>query len=567
MTDSIAENSKRHWNREQVVQGCTAFQAGRAEGRSQVELAEELGVPRATLRDWDARQKRLSGQASGATAFFESEEGLEWLHRICLAAHLVLVFEPQTGIRAVCMFLELSGLSMFVGSSYGVQQKIAAQIETETIAYEAAQEKRLVPQMPKREVSLAEDETFHPEICLVCIEPVSGFILLEKYAQQRDAETWNQALKERLQSFPVEVIQCVSDQAQGILSHTRKGLGAHHSPDLFHIQQDNVHALYPVLRTRLTQEQKIRDGLAAEVAHWENRQAEYQREPRRQGRAPDFDKRISQATLFYREACEQIEAVEYAQQEVEQAIAGIREDYHPYDLNTGQARLPEQASVQLEGHFETLARVATELDLGDKGQAKLRKARRLLPNMLATLTFFFMTVKAKVEALCLPEELEQLLHQQLIPAFYLERVAAQAQTADQHHKLQAAARGCLNELENPEHPWHSLDEQTRQSMEQTARECANLFQRSSSCVEGHNSELALWHHHLHRIRPQRLHAITIVRNYLGTPGEKTHAERFFGAKPDDLFEWLVKQVRLPPRPAKKRETIKQGIWPEVVGHA
>lgn len=107
-------------------------------------------------------------------------------------------FEPQTGIRAVCMFLELSGLSLFVGSSYGAQQKIAAQIETETIAYEAAQEKRLVPQMPKREVSVAEDETFHPEICLVCIEPVSGFILLEKYVPQRDAETWTQTLKERL---------------------------------------------------------------------------------------------------------------------------------------------------------------------------------------------------------------------------------------------------------------------------------------------------------------------------------------------------------------------------------
>ena len=535
MTDSIAENDKRHWNRERVVQGCAAFQTGTAEGKSQVEMAAELEIPRTTLRDWDARKERLSEQAGGATAFFESEEGLDWLHRICLAAHLVLVFEPQTGIRGVCMFLELSGLSMFVGNSYGVQQKIATQIETQTILYERAQEKRLVPQMPKREVSICEDETFHPEICLVCIEPISGFILLEEYAQQRDAETWNQVLEKRLQGFPVEVIQCVSDQARGILSHTRQGLDAHHSPDLFHIQQDNVHALYPVLNSRHMQAQKIRDGLAAEVAHWENRQAEYQRGPRPPGHPLDFEGRISQAKLFHREACDQVEAIEYAQQEAEQAIAGIREDYHPYDLDSGQVRCPEQASEQLQGHFETLARVADELELGDKGQAKLRKARRLLPNMLATLAFFFMMVKVKVEALCLPEELEQLLHQQLIPAFYLERVAGQAQIAEQRHKLQAAARGCLQELKKPEHPWHSLDEQTRQSMEQTARECANLFQRSSSCVEGHNSELALWHHHLHRIGPKRLQAITVVRNYLGTPGETTSAARFFGDKPDPTF--------------------------------
>ena len=33
------------------------------------------------------------------------------------------------------------------------------------------------------------------------------------------------------------------------------------------------------------------------------------------------------------------------------------------------------------------------------------------------------------------------------------------------------------------------------------------------------------------------------------------------------IEWLVNQVRLPPRPAKKRETVTQGIWPDIVGHA
>ena len=566
MTDSITENAKKHWDRASVVQGCANFQAGMAAGKSQVELAEELGIPRTTLRDWATRRERLSSQSCAATAFFESEEGLEWLQWIVLAAQVVLVFTPKKGVRGVCNFLELSGLSMFVGSSYGSQQKIATQIEAENIAYQTAQERQLVPKMPKREVTVCEDETFHPETCLVCIDPVSNFVLAEEYAQQRDADTWNQLLTKRLQGFPVKIIQSVSDQAKGILSHAQS-LEAHHSPDLFHIQQDNVRGLYPVLRIRHTQAEKACEEALKEVESWENRQTEHQTGPRPVGRPPDFAHHIDEAKRIHREAREQIEAVEDAQQEVELAVAGIRDDYHPYDLDTGEIRPVETAATLLQSHFDTLEKFADEANANDKGKAKLRKARRLLPSMLATLSFFFMMVKNKVEALGLPDELEQLLYNQLIPAYYLERVAGQAKPAEQSHKLLDSARACLRDLANPEHSWHALDKETQQSMEQTARDCANLFQRSSSCVEGHNGELALWHHHLHRIRPKRLQAINVVRNYLEMPGEITPAERFFGAKPDSLFEWLVKRVRLPPRPAKKREFTKQGIWPEIMGHA
>ena len=39
--------------------------------------------------------------------------------------------------------------------------------------------------MPRRSISLCEDETFHPQTCLVAIEPVSGFILVERYSERR----------------------------------------------------------------------------------------------------------------------------------------------------------------------------------------------------------------------------------------------------------------------------------------------------------------------------------------------------------------------------------------------
>jgi len=43
---------------------------------------------------------------------------------------------------------------------------------------------RLALQMPEKLITLCEDETFHPQICLVSIEPDSNYIILEKYAKE-----------------------------------------------------------------------------------------------------------------------------------------------------------------------------------------------------------------------------------------------------------------------------------------------------------------------------------------------------------------------------------------------
>ena len=46
-----------------------------------------------------------------------------------------------------------------------------------------------------------------------------------------------------------------------------------------------------------------------------------------------------------------------------------------------------------------------------------------------------------------------------------------------------------------------------------AKELAELFQRSSSCVEGRNGMLSLLHHRRHRLSASNLKALTVVYNY------------------------------------------------------
>ena len=70
---------------------------------------------------------------------------------------------------------------------------------------------------------MAEDETFHPQICVVAIEPVSNYILVEKYVKHRDGKTWNDVVSQALNDLPVEVIQVTSDEGRGLINHTIKG--------------------------------------------------------------------------------------------------------------------------------------------------------------------------------------------------------------------------------------------------------------------------------------------------------------------------------------------------------
>jgi DNA recombination-dependent growth factor C len=134
------------------------------------------------------------------------------------------------GVRSVGQFLELSGLWQVVAAGDGTPQQTVQAIEEAIITFGREEKKTLAAKMPRQSIPGAQDETFHDKPCLVAIEPVSNFILVEDQAQDRRAETWNAALKRGLEDLPVEVGQTTSDEGAALLSHT-KNLEAHHSLD------------------------------------------------------------------------------------------------------------------------------------------------------------------------------------------------------------------------------------------------------------------------------------------------------------------------------------------------
>ena len=201
---------------------------------SQRDFAKKIVVARSTLRYWLDRKSSIDAHPV-LVEFFESPVGIAFLHRLVTSAHVSFTKAGAASIHNVSDFLKKAGLSLFVASSYSSQRRVDRQIDDNIIQFGNIEDNRLGRQMPAKTITLCEDETFHPEICLVAMDPVSNFILVERYAINRESKTWNEAVRDALSNFPVEVIQVASDEGRSLISHALKGLKVHHSPDCFHV--------------------------------------------------------------------------------------------------------------------------------------------------------------------------------------------------------------------------------------------------------------------------------------------------------------------------------------------
>ncbi len=513
---------------------------------SQRQLAEAMGIPRGTLQHWLERRETLETDPVVA-AFFESPVGTAFLHRLVLAAHLVMTLVGPCGLRLVCLFLELTKLDVFVAASYGPQQKVSAAIEQAVGEFAQVEQQRLAQGMARKAITVCQDETFHPEPCLVAIEPVSNYILLEQYAENRQAETWTQAMAEATQGLRVEIIQSTSDEGRSICRHVKHDLEGHHSPDLFHVQQDLVRGCSVGLASRQRQAaQALAKVMESDTAQGEKPALN----PEENGVGRE---KLPPPTPQEQAARQTLQTVTEQQDRVHRAVAKISTVYHPYDLQTGQPQSADQVSAALVQQFADIEAVAAEAQLPDHCVKKIQKAKRVVIEMVATIAFFWLMVRAKVEALALPPEVEQAVYTQLIPGIYLEVMSHKIPDVQQRARLQQTSQDLLAPLRQTTGPLASLKNEERQVIEAVALECAHVFQRSSSCVEGRNGQLALHHHSLHRLSKRKLTALTTVHNYFIRRSDgTTAAERFFGAKPKDLFEWVLERVELPGWSAQKR---------------
>lgn len=529
---------RSHWDRGEAA-ACRHRARLLRESHSERSAACRAGVPRSTLRNWWQRQQEIDLPAEGE--FFESPQGVEWLRRIQVALRLVFCEAGPCGTRSICKFLKLTGLDRFIAASYGSQYGYGVQLQEALGQFSREQTAVLSAGMRPREITVCEDETFHPQTCLVAIEPLSNFILLEQYADHLDAEVWTQSLENATCDLPVTIVQATSDEGRSLAKHCRVGLEAHHSPDVFHVQQKVSRAFSGKLngavkraRTEVRREKRETSRLQAEAEAHSPSHSEF------------FRRQLQLAQADEDAARKRLEAEEEKRQQVRDEVRGISHDYHPFDLQTGQPRQADQVKRDLNQRFDNLEAFARQFDLSQTGREAIAKARKNIRQMAATIAFFWQLFFIKIKPLNLPANLLW----DMLAASYLELASQRASQADERRRLKTLSQSLWARVRDG--PLRELEDSQSEHLLSVVRDCAGMFQRSSSCVEGRNGWLALHHHGLHRLSHRKMTALNALHNFfIQRPDGTTAAERFFGAPPPDLFQWLLGRLPWPPRPRRR----------------
>jgi hypothetical protein len=511
---------------------------------SQRQYAHDHDIPRSTLGYWLRRD--TPADADPVAAFFHSPAGAAFLRGIVLAAFVAFHQRGACGLRLIDSFLQLAQLDRFVASSRGALQPLAAHLEADLGAFDDEQRPLLAKQMAAKNIAVTADENFHgQDPCLVAIEPVSNFILVECYRNRRDADTWTEALREGVRDLPVTVVLLNSDLARGLLCCAQKGLEVPHSPDLFHGQRDLLKPLLLPLARPIQQAEKDLEKAKQHTAKVDTTLDQVQ--------SQEAVVAIVEAVRNELAIAERLAQAKERQEQVVQPVRGLGDDYHPFDRTTGCPVTAEQVAERLHKHLEQVEKVVTQAGLGERAGAVVTKARSWVGTLAACVAWFWMLTKKCVEELELSEEQEHAVYESLLPGLYWEGAARRARRGEDRQRLQQLAAQLQKVAWQVGGALASLPEARQRQVQQVAQECAGLFSRSSSCVEGRNGRLSLHHHGQGRLSARKLKGLTVIHNYgVKRADGTTAAERFFGVKHQDLFSWLLKRMPDLPRPAAKR---------------
>ena len=538
------------WDRFERADLFEHYRELRAQGMSQRQAAQELQVPRTTLQAWRLWHDTLD-ICPQVAEFFQKGPGLAFLHRIVIAVHLVCVEVGACGIRLVCLLLNLTGLNRFVAASYGAQQQVNRRVEEAMVAYRQDETARLAQDMPRKAITVTQDETFTGGLCLVTMDPESNFIILEQLAQTRDQASWNACMAPALAQLNCRVIQATSDEAPGLLAYVAHYLEAHHSPDLFHVQHELVKAVSGPMATKERAAHKAlseaRDQLAQVQAYPQSAGDEpAKRGPRRPPKEPVS---LEQAEQALEAASREHERLTQQREHVARSIRGIGHDYHFVDLDRGVRRNGQLIAADIQAHIEQVRAIAQHEGLSQSCLERIEKAERVVPKMQATIAFVSGYVRQQVAQLDLTPPASFAMHAKLIPSYYLDRVA-HTRTVRDGEPLRDLAERLRAPLFAPGGVLSEWSPEAQDQLHDEAKRLAAVFQRSSSNVEGRNGYLSLRNHQLRGLDlPRKRECFTAIHNFFLTrPDGTTAAERFFGQKPRSMFEAILASVELPPAP-------------------
>jgi hypothetical protein len=491
------------------------------------------------MHSWRGQKK--AGDLDELEDFFSRPVGAVFLQRVVLAA-LKLAKCGLSGIAGMQKFLHDSQLDLFVASSTGALHNCWIRCENHLIQFGEREEARLAKGMPERKITMGLDEMFRARLpCLVAMEAVSNYIFLEKFTKDRTTETWKIELENRMKGLSFKIDTVVSDLC-GALTCLTKSICATHSPDLFHGQHEISKATSASLASQERAAKKALDkaeeGLKKLVE-----------KPRRIIKEESRKQKEEITTL--QKKCDDLKIEhEKKKEHREKARAANKEMgkiYHPIDLENGSLQSSESIEEKFNEQLNTIEGYVQEAKLSESSFRRIEKAKRAFKLMVIYFKNFLLVFCAFLTDMNLSAEQALFFKEIVFPLCYLQVIWKRFSKKEKEKYmplLQAL------QLKFQIAPW--LEELKIEWMLK-GTELAEIFQRSTSFIEGRNGSLSLLHHRLHRLGERSLKVLSIVHNFdTRRKDGTTAAERLFKGRHENLFESLVSNVRIPGRPSRQR---------------
>jgi hypothetical protein len=331
-------------------------------------------------------------------------------------------------------------------------------------------------------------------------------------------------------------------------------LGIHKSSDLFHIQQDITKGLTSHLARRTERAEGALHKCLEEKEKSLNEFREKLESTIEDVSIVKSGKKTLNACA-QEEACRKyLERVNGEQEMAQEARRTITEKYHPFDLETGTVRKADQLNTELSEAYDRLESIAEQAKCTDNQKKRLKKSRGMIESLVQTLAFFWCVTTSFIFNLQLNEEERILFEQFLLPMEYLKMTEGRSGKKErrQAERTRKKLESTLKERAGP-----LFEEDRLEQLQRGARECADFFQRSSSCVEGHNGALSLKYHASRHLSAEKLNSRVVLHNYFSKRKDgTTAAERFFHQKPKDVFCWLLERISWPVRPRSRRRKME-----------
>ena len=535
-----------------VVASLHAYRDARQEGASQRDAAQRAGLPRSTLGDLDGLGKR-NGVTDERDALVLSPAGLALVRQLIDAALMVFCVASGVGLPTFRRFLALSGLDVYVASSHSVLHERLSALEAAFV--KECDEQRAVLARQVQEampVVVGLDETFFgARTCLVAADLLTGFLLIENFAEARDRDAWKAAWDAGTAGLNLSVTHAVSDGARGIQAFVDGDLGTHRAPDLFHVLHDVGKAfgchLARLQRAAEGREEQAREVYAA-LGEFELRRG---KETRR-GRPIDFDARKAEGRGCIASAAREVLVAKERREEFKTMLAALSAEYLPVSLASGEPKSAEALEGELAEVFACLHDLAKSSRLGEHHLAYLRKAERCVPEMVEALAHFHAQVEAEIRARGFSREEADVLSRTLVPCALLEERARNAATAQERKAIRERADSMLGEA--AARLSLVVTDEAFLSLLPVAAALAALWQRTTSSIEGRNGTLSQRHHARRGLSEKKLRCATHVHNFFSRRKDgATAAERFFGRKHSDVARAALEAMGDLKRPRHSRK--------------